>query len=127
MNMDTFCTRCGGDLDTGLYCTRCGARPDAVYGPQDNASQLGHLDALGKHIARLEAENAALRGRVKVLEEASEEVLTVADLRGDTDLPHPADDPKTWTGRMAEAWDALRASLAEGTLADGEKGEKEKA
>jgi len=46
------------------------------------------------------------------LREAAEEVLEVADLRGDTTLPHPEDDPLTWTARMQTAWDELRAALA---------------
>ena len=32
------------------------------------------------------------------------ELVEVADLRGDSDLPAPADDPKLWTARMTEAW-----------------------
>ena len=43
--------------------------------------------------------------------EAAREVLEVADLRGDTDLPYPANDPKLWSARMQDAWDALRAAL----------------
>jgi hypothetical protein len=46
------------------------------------------------------------------LRDAAEELLTVADLRGDSDLPHPADDEKHWTARMQTAWDDLRAALA---------------
>ena len=48
------------------------------------------------------------------LGDAVDELLEVAGLRGDNDLPHPADDPKTWTARMQEAWDVL-ASLREGS------------
>jgi len=43
---------------------------------------------------------------------AAVEVLEVADLRGDTDLPHPADDLKPWTARMRTAWEGLRVILA---------------
>ena len=42
---------------------------------------------------------------------ASMELLEVADLRGDSDLPGPYDDPKMWTMRMQEAWDNLRGLL----------------
>lgn len=51
--------------------------------------------------------------REKRLREALEELLECADLRGDSELPHPADDPKRWTARMQEAWDDCRAALAE--------------
>ena len=40
------------------------------------------------------------------------ELLEVGDLRGDTTLPHPSDDPLLWTARMQEAWDESRAALA---------------
>ena len=42
---------------------------------------------------------------------AAKELLEVADLRGDSSLPHPANDPKLWTARMQTAWDDLRATL----------------
>ena len=44
--------------------------------------------------------------------EAAKELLEVANLRGDDDLPHPSNDPKLWTSRMQDAWDELRAALA---------------
>jgi hypothetical protein len=63
----------------------------------------------------------SLRERVKELEvkeeksscliNAVEELLEVANLRGDNDLPHPADDPKLWTARMQDAWDGLAESF----------------
>ena len=43
--------------------------------------------------------------------EAAEELLECANLRGDNELPHPANDPLTWTARMQEAWDGLEASI----------------
>lgn len=45
--------------------------------------------------------------------DAAEELLEVARLRGDDDLPHPANDPKTWTARMQEAWNDLPNAVAE--------------
>lgn len=45
--------------------------------------------------------------------DAVEELLTVAALRGDDQLPHPCDDPILWTARMQEAWDDLREALGE--------------
>jgi hypothetical protein len=44
--------------------------------------------------------------------EALEELVEVAELRGDSDIPHPCDDPKTWSARMADAWADARAAIA---------------
>ena len=49
----------------------------------------------------------------KRLHDAASELLEVANLRGDNDLPHPADDPKLWTGRMQDAWQDLAEALAQ--------------
>jgi hypothetical protein len=46
------------------------------------------------------------------LVECLTELVEVADLRGDSDLPHPSNDPKLWTARMQDAWDNTRAALA---------------
>lgn len=43
--------------------------------------------------------------------EALEELLEVADLRGDSTLPHPADDSVLWTARMQDAWDEARTAI----------------
>jgi hypothetical protein len=68
----------------------------------------------GVRIAELEAQVGAAR-----------EVLEVADLRGDTDLPNPADDLKPWTARMRTAWEGLRVILARADAAlAGEPGER---
>jgi len=56
---------------------------------------------------RLAETEAALGEAVEKMEELKE----VADLRGDNDLPHPSDDPKTWTARMQDAWDELAEFL----------------
>lgn len=45
------------------------------------------------------------------VERAARELLEVADLRGDSDLPHPVNDDKLWTARAQDAWDTLRAAL----------------
>lgn len=53
------------------------------------------------------AEKAAVeveREAQSTLKDAVEELLTVAMLRGDNDLPSPPDDPGLWTARMQEAW-----------------------
>ena len=49
--------------------------------------------------------------RQRAVVEAARELLEVADLRGDSELSHPADDEKLWTARMQTAWDELRAAL----------------
>ena len=36
------------------------------------------------------------------------ELLEVGHMRGDDELPHPADDANLWTARMQTAWDDLR-------------------
>ena len=58
-------------------------------------------------VVRLEGQRDALR-------EAADELLEVADLRGDTNLPLPEDDEKLWTARMQTAWEELRAALERG-------------
>lgn len=35
---------------------------------------------------------------------ALNELVECARLRGDNELPHPADDAKLWTARMQDAW-----------------------
>lgn len=52
-----------------------------------------------------------LQARIKALEGCAQELLLVADLRGDADLPLAEDDSKLWTARMQQAWDDLRALL----------------
>ena len=57
-------------------------------------------------------ENASLQQRVEALGDAVVELIAVATLRGDNELPHPADDPKLWTARMQTAWAELEALAA---------------
>ncbi len=42
---------------------------------------------------------------------AAIELLAVAELRGDDELPHPSDDEKLWTARMQDAWGDLREKV----------------
>ena len=44
---------------------------------------------------------------VEELLDAARELVKVANLRGDNELPHPCDDPGLWTARMQTAWDDL--------------------
>ena len=53
-----------------------------------------------------------LRRRVDELEEALGELIEVAELRGDNELPHPCDDALLWTAQMQDAWDWAEDILA---------------
>lgn len=59
---------------------------------------------LSKHITQLREDRRVLRS-------ALEELVAVASLRGDNDLPHPSNDPKLWTARMQQAWDDATSAL----------------
>ena len=65
---------------------------------------------IAEHAARL----AEVERQAAAAMAALAELVEVADLRGDSDLPHPCDDPKLWTARMITAWEEARAAL-EGT------------
>lgn len=65
-------------------------------------------DADAELIARAPADLAWAVAEVERLRAALAELVEVADLRGDSTLPHPADDPKPWTARMQTAWDEAR-------------------
>lgn len=71
-----------------------------------------HWRGYKAQITGLTSERDAALAQVGVLREALEELIEVADLRGDSDLPHPADDPKLWTARMIDAWDSGRDALS---------------
>ena len=59
-------------------------------------------------------EEAELRlNEYETLKKATEELIEVASLRGDNELPHPANDHLLWTARMQDAWDTL-ADILEG-------------
>lgn len=56
----------------------------------------------------VDVESALVRqwqAHAAALRDALEELVEVARLRGDNELPHPSDDPKLWTARMQDAWD----------------------
>ena len=97
------------ELLWGSRCVYCGEVVGKDKHNQDIADEVlrEHVRKCPKHpLAAAEAE-------VNRLREAAEELLTVAELRGDSDLPHPSADDRLWTARMQTAWDALRAALAE--------------
>ncbi len=50
--------------------------------------------------------------QVEMLLDAAIELLAVAELRGDNDMPHPADDNKLWTARMGDAWNELQEQVS---------------
>ncbi len=64
------------------------------------------------------SEIAGAREKNERLREATAELLEVGDLRGDTELPHPANDPALWTVRMQTAWDELRKAAEAGKNAE---------
>ncbi len=74
--------------------------------------------AIAAELAAVKAERDAANRRADVAEAALAkareladcvtELLEVADLRGDTQLPEPCDDPLLWTSRMQFAWDETR-------------------
>lgn len=92
---DTYLDRRGGSELRG--CT-CGWRMVERH-PVDAGKAMG-----GESIPVLLEEIARLRN-------ALSELVEVADLRGDSDIPHPCDDPKLWTARMQSAWDNARSVL----------------
>jgi len=51
--------------------------------------------------------------RLDILRDAVGELLEVATLRGDNNLPSPPDDPLLWTARMQDAWDCLQYAFDE--------------
>ena len=81
---------------------------DAWVNDDETLAQMNFGDDLREAFPQI----AAALDRAQRVEEAAQELLEVADLRGDSDLPHPADDPKLWTARAIDAWDELRAALA---------------
>ena len=76
-----------------------------------------------KRIEELERQNAAIDSEAEAhigdplmtleaaldeierLRKALGELVEVANLRGDNELPHPEDDPLLWNARMQDAWD----------------------
>ncbi len=45
------------------------------------------------------------------LRDVLSELLECGDLRGDTTLPSPPDDPVLWSARMQTAWDNARRAV----------------
>lgn len=80
-----------------------------------DADQLALLEFLHPDDQINYAECAAIRYTLALIERyraALEELVEVADLRWDSVLPHPADDPKLWTARMQAAWDNAHVALS---------------
>ena len=79
------------------------AEKEALHNAKEDAANMRFLKE--KAEARCAKVCAALK-------EAATELLEVADLRGDSQLPLPEDSAKHWTARMQIAWNELRAALA---------------
>ena len=52
-----------------------------------------------------------MNDELETLLDAAIELLAVAEIRGDDELPHPVDDPLMWTARMQDAWTDLREAV----------------
>lgn len=85
-----------------LACPVCSVRAELE---RDNAE-------FHKCVMRAEAAYCDLEAERDSLRAAAVELLEVADLRGDADLPKPDEDPNLWTARMQTAWDEMRAAIA---------------
>lgn len=79
---------------------------------------LDTLKMIDATTAALRAERDALAARVEALHNHLGELCEVAHLRGDDNLPHPADDPRMWTARMQTAWDEANTLLDSTPAAD---------
>ena len=78
---------------------------DGVPGTiEDICREIGRVVLTAAHYAEMVDAHQALCDSV-------EELLEVARLRGDNELPHPENDPKLWTARMQTAWDDLQAAI----------------
>ena len=73
---------------------------------------LAAWDAFFQQAPTIVDDLLAERRELLAVREALEELLTVADLRGDSSLPKPDEDPVLWTARMQTAWDEARKALA---------------
>lgn len=67
-----------------------------------------------------EEKRKALEAKLAKVVEAATELIEVAELRGDNELPHPVNDDKLWTARMQDGWDNLGIALS--SLHDSVKG-----
>lgn len=55
-------------------------------------------------VAQTRRVNSAMTEPEQRFLNAAVELLAVAEIRGDDELPHPWDDEKPWTARMQDAW-----------------------
>ena len=74
-----------------------------------------------EYIATLEAQLAEREGEVEQLRWVANELIEVAELRGDNALPLPEDDPLLWTARMQTAWNELEEALTPAPKPEGEE------
>ena len=80
-------------------------KTNRVYG-----AALGYLAALSNSVQ--DGENSDVVSVPRSYVNAMSELIEVAILRGDEELPHPADDPKLWTARMQDAWSEAISEVA---------------
>ena len=125
-NSDLRCINCGGTGYTNRQtrCEACSVDSPRAKLKRDIEYTLANLPAAAMELVEKVKEYDEImliafenhRGNVADhrdrLAEAAKELLEVATLRGDNNLPHPSNDSKLWTARMADAWDGLEAALS---------------
>lgn len=106
------------DILSEMRSQHCDERSELDEARAQLAREAKMSETMTAEVERLKRELVAadswydeLKRDYDALREAAEELLEVADLRGDTQLPHPEDDPTLWTARMQTAWDEFRAAL----------------
>ena len=75
------------------------------------SQKLRTIFAQEERITTLEAKLAQREAEVEQLRWVANELIEVAELRGDNALPLPEDDPLLWTARMQTAWNELEEAL----------------
>jgi hypothetical protein len=80
-------------------------RPELAKLTAENEKLAGYCDrGASRLISKIDQLDKA-RADLQEAVEALRELVVVAELRGDSDLPHPSNDDKLWTARMQDAWD----------------------
>ena len=90
-------------VDGHWWCSCCKMKVGGLF-----VNYRGTHDICGWPMHWVDCEDSYAELRSAVLE-----LLTVAELRGDNFLPHPADDAKLHTTRMQNAWDELALLVKE--------------
>lgn len=89
---------------TEMMADRCSSMSVA----QGDLSLIARIREQQAEIDKLKSQPDVTR-----LVDCAKELIEVATLRGDNDLPHPSNDAKLWTARMQDAWNELESALAQ--------------